>query len=79
MSCTWQVSPQRWLVTQEAEVDRQKTFLRLALRAAAKLPWTLPLMRSGGLLTTLSRLQNKPCAFELCAAPTGLWSVAAAA
>lgn len=43
---------------QEAEADRQKTFLRLALGAAARLPWTLPLLRAGGFLATLTRLQK---------------------
>lgn len=48
---------------QEAEADRQKTFLRLALNAAARLPWTLPLMRSGGFVHAVSRLQKTPCAY----------------
>lgn len=47
---------------QEAEADRQKTFLRLALNAAAKLPWTLPLMRSGTFLQVVTRLQKNQCA-----------------
>jgi hypothetical protein len=47
---------------QEAEADRQRTFLRLALTAAARLPWTLPLLRSGGFLQAVSRLHKSQCA-----------------
>jgi hypothetical protein len=47
---------------QEAEADRQRTFLRLALNAAARLPWTLPLLRSGGFLQAVSRLHKAQCA-----------------
>lgn len=51
-----------WRRMQEAELDRQKTFLRLALNAAARLPWTLPLLRSGGFLQAVNRLHKTPCA-----------------
>ena len=63
----------RWV--QEAEADRQRTFLRLALNAAARLPWTLPLLRSGGFLQAVSRLHKAQCAWRpSCAAALCLFA-----